>query len=101
MNGDSTIYHVVNCPFYVLPRYLAVRRTLPSLQDSEIAPKFLPLDLVSFDLGRHGVEENPAATTMVSPKHAHKDHEFLRSLLGGDQSDLGSSALVYREAQMQ
>jgi hypothetical protein len=65
------------------------------------APKFLPLDLILYNLSRRGGGEISAAISTVPPEKAKKGHEFLRSVLGGDQSDIGSQKLVYMEDQMQ
>ena len=37
-----------------------------------------------------------AAITPVPPEKAQKGHEFMRSVLGGDQRELGHSVLVYK-----
>ncbi|KAF2854481.1 hypothetical protein T440DRAFT_234449 [Plenodomus tracheiphilus IPT5] len=101
VHTNSKIYHVVNRPFYLLPRYIPTPRDISKPQDSETAPKFLPLDLVLYNLSRRGNGEISAATTTVPPEKARKGHEYMRSLLGSDQSDLGFPELVYKETQMQ
>lgn len=101
IHADSRIYHVINRPFYILPRYLPARCKTADVQASKAAPTFLPIDLVLYDLSRRGNGEISAVTKPVPPEIARKGHGFLRSLLGGDQSDLGFPELVYKEAQMQ
>ncbi|KAI8936083.1 hypothetical protein NX059_007582 [Plenodomus lindquistii] len=101
VHADSRIYHIVNRPLYVLPRHLPARRTESCFGKSDLAPKLLPLDLILYDLTRRGGGAISAATSIVPPEKARKGHEFLRSVLGGDQSDLGSPELVYSDAQLQ
>jgi hypothetical protein len=94
-HAASKIYHVINRPFYALPRYLP---TNPRGQDGqfELAPKFLPLDLVLHNISRRGKGEISAAITTMPPEKARKGHAFLRDCLGGDQRDVGRSELVYK-----
>jgi hypothetical protein len=99
-HAASKIYHVINRPFYSLPRYLP---TNPRRRDGEfeLAPEFLPLDLVLHNLSRRGNGEISAAITTMPPEKAQKGHAFLRDCLGGDQRDIGHSALVYKTDQIQ
>jgi hypothetical protein len=99
-HADSRVFHVINRPFYCLPRHLPQD---PQTQDEDFkpAPKFLPLDLVLYNLSRRGNGEISAAITTVPPEKARKGHEFLRACIGCDQSDLGYSELVYTASQTQ
>ncbi len=101
IHAGSRVYHVLNRPFYALPRYLPQDPHNPKIQDFNLAPKFLPLDLVLYNLSRRGNGEISAAITTVPPDKAQKGHEFMRSLLGGDQRDLGHAGLVYTPELMQ
>lgn len=99
--SESKIYHVFDRPFYVLPRYVA-----PNSYDNEegrfnSAPNFLPVDLNLYNLARRGDSEINAFNGPVTPERAPRTHEFLRSMLGGDTSDLGYEQLVYRADQTQ
>lgn len=100
-HANSKIYHVVNRPLYLLPRYLPNDSERMNVEKANPAPSFLPLDLVLYNLSRRGNGEITASTTMVPPEKARKGHEFLRSLLGGDQSRLGHPELVYQGIQTQ
>jgi hypothetical protein len=97
--SDSKIYHVFDRPFYVLPRYLPTSPHDPSKEHFHQAPDFLPGDLVLYNLTRRGEGDISAFNGPVSEERAPKTHEFLRSLLGGDYSDLGHEALVYAQDQ--
>lgn len=100
-HADSVIYHITNRPFYCMPRYLPQdpdNRTHTGLYP---VPYFLPLDMVLYNLSRRGGGEISAAITTVPPEKAAKGHQFLRSVIGSDQSDLGHSTLVSNGDQMQ
>ena len=98
---ESKIYHIVNRPFYCLPRYLPQNPFKDSTQDINLAPTFLPLDLVLYSLSRRGEGEISASITTVPPEKAKKGHEFMRSVIGGDQQEYGNSALSYTTEQTQ
>ncbi|KAF1924401.1 uncharacterized protein M421DRAFT_281828 [Didymella exigua CBS 183.55] len=99
--AESRIYHIINRPFYSLPRYLPQNPLQESSQDTNLAPTFLPLDLVLYNLSRRGEGEISASITTVPPEKAQKGHEFMRSVIGGDQQEYGSPALVYAADQTQ
>ena len=100
IHSGSQVYHIVNRPFYCLQRYLPQD---PQTSDGEYnpAPKFLPIDLILYNLSRRGTGEISAAITTVPPEKAQKGHEFLRANLGGDQSDVARPELVYKAEQTQ
>jgi hypothetical protein len=100
-HAESKIYHIVNRPFYCLPRYLPHNPQKESSQNVNLAPSFLPLDLVLYNLSRRGEGEISASITTVPPEKAQKGHEFMRSVIGGDQQEYGSPALVHRADQTQ
>ncbi|KAJ4370741.1 hypothetical protein N0V83_005262 [Neocucurbitaria cava] len=100
-HAKSTVYHIINRPFYCLPRYLPQNPHNTEIQDFNLAPKFLPLDFVLYDLSRRGKGEISATITTVPPDKAKKGHEFVRSLIGGDQRGIGGAELVYKPDQMQ
>ncbi|KAF3005974.1 hypothetical protein E8E13_010348 [Curvularia kusanoi] len=101
VHADSTVYHIVNRPFYCLPRYLPQNPYKGSTHDANLAPTFLPIDLVLYNLSRRGEGEISASITTVSPDKASKGHEFMRSVIGGDQQEYDNSALVHSPAQTQ
>ena len=96
VHAGSKVYHIVNRPFYCLPNYLPRDPHESETQNYNLAPKFLPADLVLYNLSRRGDGDISAAITTVPPEKAQKGHEFMRALVGGDQRDLGSPELVYR-----
>lgn len=101
VHADSKVYHILNRPLYALPRYLPQDPHNNGSQDFNLAPKFLPIDLVLYNLSRRGNGVISAAITTVPPDKAQKGHDFLRSVLGGDQGDIGRSELVYEPDQIQ
>jgi hypothetical protein len=100
-HAESKIYHIINRPFYCLPRYLPQNPQRGSPQNVNLAPTFLPLDLVLYNLSRRGEGEISASITTVPPEKAKKGHEFMRSVIGSDQQEYGSSALVHEADQTQ
>ncbi|KAF2710363.1 hypothetical protein K504DRAFT_490501 [Pleomassaria siparia CBS 279.74] len=100
-NADSKVIHIVNRPFYCLPRYLPQDPYDPTKQDYRLAPSFLPLDLVLYNLSRRGEGDIYASNGKVPPEKAKKGHDFIRSCIGNDQRELGSSELVYRQEHVQ
>ena len=101
IHSKSAVFHIINRPFYSLPRYIPHNPRNAKAQDFDLAPKFLPLDLVLYNLSRRGQGDISAAITTVPPENAKKGHEFIRSILGGDQGDIGRSELVYKQDQTQ
>jgi hypothetical protein len=99
-HADSKVFHVINRPFYCLPRYLP-RDPQTKEGKFKTAPRFLPLDLILYNLSRRGEGEISAAINTVPPAKAQKGHDFLRSILGCDQSDVGYPELVYTASQTQ
>ncbi|KAH7401730.1 hypothetical protein DE146DRAFT_440333 [Phaeosphaeria sp. MPI-PUGE-AT-0046c] len=93
-HADSTIYHIINRPFYCLPRYLPRDIAAPPTGNNS-APSFLPLDLVLYNLSRRVGGEISAAIATVPPEKAEKGHQFMRSVIGSDQADVGHPSLVY------
>jgi len=100
-HADSVIYHITNRPFYCMPRYLPQDPDEGTHAGSNPAPHFLPLDMILYNLSRRGGGEISAAITTVPPEKAAKGHQFLRSIIGSDQSDLGHPTLVSDGDQMQ
>ncbi|KAH6612765.1 hypothetical protein C7974DRAFT_418699 [Boeremia exigua] len=101
VHANSTIYHIVNRPFYCLPRYLPHDPYKELTQDTNLAPHFLPLDLVLYNLSRRGEGQISASITTVPPEKAKKGHDFMRSVIGGDQQEYGNEALVHTPDQTQ
>ncbi|KAF2280792.1 uncharacterized protein EI97DRAFT_8519 [Westerdykella ornata] len=97
--ADSKVYHVIDRPFYCLPRFLPQNPYNPAIQNFRLAPDFLPLDLVLYNLSRRGDGLISTSNGPVPPEKAKKGHEFIRSVIGGDQRDLGREELVYRPEQ--
>lgn len=100
-HADSKVYHVVNRPFYCLPRYLPQNPLKEASPSVNPAPTFLPLDLILYNLSRRGDGEISASITTVPPEKAKKGHEFMRSVIGGDQQEYHSPALVHTLDQTQ
>ncbi|OAL06461.1 hypothetical protein IQ06DRAFT_339 [Phaeosphaeriaceae sp. SRC1lsM3a] len=96
IHANSTVYHIINRPFYCLPRYLPQ----DTAAGSNSAPFFLPLDLVLYNLSRRGGGEISAAITTVPPEKAEKGHQFMRAVIGSDQAEVGHPALVYGPDQI-
>lgn len=93
--ADSKVYHVFHRPFYALPRYVPKDPYNPAIQDFSLSPKFLPVDLALYDIGRRGVDGPITASVgLLTPDKSQKSHEFIRSLLGGDQRATGRMELV-------
>lgn len=101
VHTETKIYHIINRPFYCMPRHLPQNPNNPNIRDFNLAPEFLPIDLVLYNLSRRGDGQISAALGTVPPEKTIKGHEFMRSVLGGDQRDLGRSELVYRPEHLQ
>jgi hypothetical protein len=100
VHAKSTIYHIINRPFYCLLRYLPQEVRGPD-NDINSAPRFLPLDLAMYNLSRRGAGQILAAISTVPAEKAQKGHDYMRSVIGGDQSDLERPELVYTDDQTQ
>ncbi|KAF1845597.1 uncharacterized protein K460DRAFT_285825 [Cucurbitaria berberidis CBS 394.84] len=100
-HAESRVYHILSRPFYSLPRYLPQNSNNAEGHDFSLAPKFLPLDLVLYNLSRRGKGDISAAITTVPPEKAKKGHEFMRSLIGGTQRETGIAEVAYKPHQMQ
>jgi hypothetical protein len=103
--SESKVYHVFDRPFYCLPRYLPQNPYDPSIQDFNLSPKFLPLDLVLYNLSRRPTPSDNSGITAsigtVPPQKAKDSHGFIRKLIGGDQRELGHEELVSNPEQTQ
>ncbi|KAF2003520.1 hypothetical protein P154DRAFT_543874 [Amniculicola lignicola CBS 123094] len=99
--AESKVYHVLNRPFYCLPRYIPQNTYRPETQSYNLSPSFLPLDLLLYDLSRRGGGLISASNGQVPPERAAKGHEYIRSVIGGDQRELGYAALVSSPQQTQ
>jgi hypothetical protein len=97
--SESVVYHVFDRPFYCLPRYLPQNPYEAAIQDFSLSPNFLPLDLVLYELSRRGDADIQASNGPVPPEKARKGHEFVRTLIGGDQKELGRREMVYKPGQ--
>ena len=95
--SESKVYHVLDRPFYCLPRYLSPEPYDPSIQNWVLAPNFLPLDLVLYNASRRPPNNSQASIGIPKdPSIVKKGHTFLQNTLGGDQREFGSEELVYR-----
>ena len=93
--ADSKVYHVFDRPFYALPRYVPQNPYNPAIQDFSLSPNFLPVDLALYDISRRGLEGPITASIgTFPPDKSQKAHEFIRSLIGGDQRATGRMELV-------
>ncbi|KAF2876158.1 hypothetical protein BDV95DRAFT_602174 [Massariosphaeria phaeospora] len=93
--ANSVVYHVFNRPFYSLPRYLPVNPYHAATERHNVAPTFLPLDLLMYNLSRRGDDAIHASNGPMSADKAQKAHGFIQGLIGGDQQHLGRSELVH------
>jgi hypothetical protein len=88
-HADSKVYHILNRPIYCLPRYLPGD---PRIADTSgghwnPAPKFLPNDMVLYNLSRRGQGMISAAIATVPEEKASKSHKFLKSLIGANENN--------------
>lgn len=97
--AESKIYHVFERPFYCMPFHLPTNPYDATVQDFRLSPDFLPLDLVLYNISRRGQGTISATNGPVPPEKAKKGHEFIRSVIGGDQRELGHAELVYTPEQ--
>lgn len=97
--ASCNVYHVFSRPFYCLPRYLPQDPYSPEAQSYRLTPTFLPLDLCMYNLSRRPDGPIFPVHGRMPPERALKSHQFIHSLLGGDQGDLGHSEVVYSQQQ--
>lgn len=100
VHADSKVHHIINRPFYCIPRYLPQDVSHPN-GDINSAPRFLPLDLAMYNLSRRGTGQISASISTVPADKAQKGHEFMRLVIGGDQSNVDWPELVYTDDQTQ
>lgn len=99
---SSTVYHIINRPFYALPRYLPQEPQQPqklSFAAKDPPPTFLPLDLVLYNLSRRGGGTISAAISTVPPEKASKGHEFLRGVINGGPGTASNGQYAYDDGQ--
>ncbi|KIV99031.1 uncharacterized protein PV09_09257 [Verruconis gallopava] len=99
--SESKVFHVFDRPFYVLPRFVPQDAFDNAAQKFNTAPNFVPFDIGVYKLDGRGDGQISAALGRVPPERASKSHSFLRSLVGGDNSELGHAQLVYQPDQVQ
>lgn len=97
--ASSKVYHITNKPFYCLSRYLPEDPYDPSTQSYKPAPQFLPDDFVMYNLTRRGKEAITAINGRVPPEKAKQTHEWIRSIIGGNQRDIGRPEIVFAQEQ--
>lgn len=85
------VYHVVSQPVYSTPTFLLSQS---SHYSSTHQPVFTPIDLELYELSRRPPGPIVPAAGRMPKAIAEKSNLYVRALIGGDQSDLGSSALV-------
>ncbi|KAF2759401.1 hypothetical protein EJ05DRAFT_527607 [Pseudovirgaria hyperparasitica] len=93
-------YKLVNIhskPFHAIPRYFPLKPVDEDTKEVNNRPAFLPLDLAMFDLRSRPTGPVMYSTGLVSSTKAAEVKQYFRSILGGDQSDLGSVGLVDRD----
>lgn len=90
------IIHLTARPFYDIPRMSPQNsKDLPEGQVDH-APGFLPNDLSSFNLSKTPAGPIvPKNNGLVPPEKAEEGHPWMHSIIGGDQSDIGSEALRF------
>ena len=97
--ASCNVYHVFSRPFYCLPRYLPRDPYSPETQSYRLTPTFSPLDLCMYNLSRRPDGPIFPVHGRMAPDRALKSHQFIHSLLGGDQRDLGHPEVVYSQQQ--
>ncbi|KAI9728932.1 MAG: hypothetical protein M1828_000017 [Chrysothrix sp. TS-e1954] len=85
------IIHVMPRPLYAL---------LPFVPADEEMTGFVPLDVRLYNLSVRPKGPIKAAFGLSPPEKAEMTHGYMRSMLGGDQSDLGATSLVSDEEQV-
>ncbi|KAH8665248.1 hypothetical protein BGZ60DRAFT_411052 [Tricladium varicosporioides] len=91
------IIHVVQNPIWVMPLFFPNNPNL-DMQDKtkkpNPSPDFLPVDLVTYNLGWKppGPIENTSGH--ISENAAQMTHDFMNTYIGTDQSDLGTQNLA-------
>lgn len=93
------IVHVTSRPFYDIPRMNP--QNSAELPDGQVdhAPRFLPNDLSMFNLSKIPPGRIVPSNGLAPPDKAEKGHPWMHSIIGGDQSDIGSEALHFSETQ--
>ncbi|KAF2456878.1 hypothetical protein BDY21DRAFT_393120 [Lineolata rhizophorae] len=94
---DVRVQHITARPFYSLNRHMPSKSRTESGSFNHATP-FLPFDLHMYDLSRRPAPIK-ASSGPMPPDRAPKQHAFIRDMVGGDQSELGSPALVYGEEE--
>lgn len=84
--SGSVVQHVFDRPFHTLPRFLAYD-SFQFTSEGEVhfkkAPRYLPLDLVLYDMAHKGNDRISASNGLVSPEKATKGQMFINLLAGG------------------
>ncbi|TVY36306.1 hypothetical protein LSUB1_G005863, partial [Lachnellula subtilissima] len=96
--SEYYITHVVQAPFWVMTLFFPKDPVLDiagqQKKESNNSPSFLPVDLVSYNLGwrPEGPVQNNSGC--ISPEAANMTHNFMNTYLGTDQSEFGSPYLA-------
>ncbi|KAK8179949.1 uncharacterized protein BKA78DRAFT_328846 [Phyllosticta capitalensis] len=88
------VYHVMPRPFYILPYYLPP----PKADDYDPAPTFAPSDMRMFNLSKRPPGPISPNVGTESATSAANKHKWLQSILGGNQSELGSKDMTFDES---
>ncbi|PQE18351.1 hypothetical protein CJF31_00003011 [Rutstroemia sp. NJR-2017a BVV2] len=98
---DYRVYNVVQQPFWVMTLTLPNNpmlggETADALKVPNPAPNFLPLDLVTYNIGWRppGPVENTSGH--ISPEAAKITNNFMHTYLGSDQSDIETDHLAMK-----
>ncbi len=95
------VYHVLSRPIYSLPVFLPRNPNGSSPGTFNPVPEFAPLDVCLYDLGRRPEGPVKPSNGLMPARNALKSHAFIRSVIGGDQSDLDSPGLVHSSEEME
>jgi hypothetical protein len=101
--SESVVYHVFNRPFYTLPPFLPLKPFDPSKEEElkhNRSPRFLPLDLILYDLAHKGKGPIFASNGLVSPEKAAKGHAHLGMMSGADNTT-HCAEYLYKEQEKQ
>ncbi|TVY27389.1 Flavin-containing monooxygenase FMO GS-OX-like [Lachnellula hyalina] len=99
--SEYYITHIVQNPVWVMTLFFPKDPVLDiagldgqQKKESNNSPSFLPVDLVSYNLGWRPEGPVQNSSGCISPEAANKTHNFMNTYLGTDQSEFGSPYLA-------
>ncbi|KAH6671027.1 flavin-containing monooxygenase-like protein [Halenospora varia] len=91
------IIHVVQNPVWVMPLFFPNNPNLDTKDGTKKpnpSPNFLPVDLVTYNLGWKPPGPIENSSGHISEDAARMTHDFMNTYIGSDQSDLGTQNLA-------